>query len=812
MKSRQVSEGSREGSGLAGFFPYLSLAVLCLTVLVYPTTLNPGLPLVLSGLLACVVGVGRVVLGSSKYYHASQELVLGLLLWLALSLAVHRIDLYLGLKSLYTFLGAAAFFVAPQLGILKAKQFRKALAAVFLLLVAICLGAWIEDLPNALQTGELKDFQGRFVNPDTFSVLPLAAFCLGMGLVERLQRKWVNWYCGGLGFLLLTLFATGCRAAVLGLAVGVAAFIVLVRGYRQKDIDQTRHLLIVPVVLGFFFLLFSAFSFGAVSKYASTLTYDPRVVQATRLEVNVYGWFAAAQNPILGGGPGSFGQVYQSARPPGHDRLFVDIAHNDYVEMAVEAGFPGLVGWVFLQFWVLKKLLYCVRKGKRPFMAAGLVAALLALMVFSVVNFILPERPVLWLFFLLLGLGASFPTTRHRHKEEGRLRYAAGGLLVLAGAFSIFFGAKSVWAEKLVAESGAYSRSLAKEQAFQALEKAISLQPKRSSLYLQAAELAKSLYRFSGDEQWRTRELEMLTAACRVGSRRVACWDRLSDFYRRNGDFSAAEESLGRAADLAPYRADLRRKYVALDVQRKKYDKAIERLGELVDSSGSPDYSQLRELLYLQARREPVELAKQLKAWRGQPDKSEWLNSMLGELLDKALKEERWETADLFLGEAVLYRGDDLCFKLSASKIRGARHGDKEEMEALEELLEESGPLRGECARESVVRYLELSDKLNGVEASVQFLQGQVVSFPRSSHYRLWLAKRLRRLGRLREAQKALRDGLDAGASSPELLYRLGELYEESGSKELAASYYRQTLQEKPNHAGAKAGLARVLP
>lgn len=802
------SGGTSNRLGVA--LPYLCLLFLGFTLLVYPTPLNPGLPLILSGLLAVAVGTVRAWKGSGRYYHPAQDVAFGLMLWLVLSLAIHRTDLYLGQRSLYTFVGAVAFLGGPQVGVVRGKQMRRFMVALVVFLGLVSLFAWVEELPKAYVSGHLDDFKGRFANPDVFSLIPLAGFCLGMGLLERASKKVALWYCALISFQYFTLAATGCRAAILGSVFGVALFLGATLGYRSKEFEQTRHLVLVPIALGLLVLGASAYNFAAVTKYAGSLSGDTLKWETTRFEVDHYGWLAAARNPLMGGGPGSFGLVYQAVRPAGHDELYVDIAHNDYIEMAVEGGFPALLAWVALQVLVLAKLLYCVRKGKRPFLAAAIAAAIVSLMAFSLFNFILPERPVLWLFFLLLGLGASFPSSRRRYTELAVVRYLGALLLVLGGGASIVFGWRSVLAEKALVQASVHIEALAKEQAYLSLEQASRLQPNRADTLLDMAEQAKGLYLFSGDAKWRDRRFEALKKAVRVSPLSVLPYLRLAGYYLEDSELESAEKNLVAADKLAPYRDDVQRKIVSLKILQGDPEGAVELLSTLPLVPGGEDYNRIRVLLETWSQKSPDALAGVLNSWREDSSNAVWMAPLLAELLEDSLKSERWNAAGVFVKEALYYQPNDLCLELAEAKVAGAQQGAAAERALLKKLAEGAESLSGDCAKKVVDRYLQVLDSQDSAEAR-RFLEERIRMFPRSAAYRLWLSERLRKAGQPLKARDVLRKGLDEGASSAELLYQLGELYLQGGSDELAIGYYRQALQLDPNHAESKKRLGELI-
>lgn len=116
-------------------------------------------------------------------------------------------------------------------------------------------------------------------------------------------------------------------------------------------------------------------------------------------------WSAAVkltkERPLLGHGPGAFGQGYQRLKAPESEPT--RLVHNDYLEQACDSGLPGLA--LFLA-WILGSLIFVWRKGMAP-EAGGLTLAvslgLIGLVLQAFVEFSLYIPALAWTFLLLLG-------------------------------------------------------------------------------------------------------------------------------------------------------------------------------------------------------------------------------------------------------------------------------------------------------------------------------------------------------------------------------------------------------------------------
>lgn len=789
--------------------PFLALLVLTATLAVYPTPLNPGLPLILGGGFCVLVAIARFWRGSGKYYGWIQDALAVLGVVLAVSLAWNRFDLYLGAKSLFTFWSGLAFVSACQVGVREGRDARRVAYAYVGLVGIFCLWAWLEAFPEAHRSGGFEALKGRFVNPDSFSVLPLSALMLGFGLVERLSKRWVMPFCGVLAFLLISLLATGCRAAILGGVVGSGIFLVLATRHGKQEFDQSKFLVVVPLLVALLILPVSAFNFASMEKILGTLTGSKVTSEETRLEVNVYGWKAVAQRPLIGSGPGSFGSAYQSVRPPGHDELYIDIAHNDYVEMAVEGGALGLGLWLLALGLTWRKCFRCARSGTRPFFAAGLVGALSALMVFSFFNFVLAERPALWAFFFLLGLGASFPSSRFRTKEPTLLKWVSSCVVMAAGLCCVYFGLSTLSADNSVAQARREARELQKEAALGFYSRAFQVQPYRSALWYEAAEEARALFAATGEESWLKLSEDYLRKAIEVSPKDYSLRVRLSEFCQEDGRFQEATELLESAEKLDPNRLSLKVKRVSLLIRQARFSEAAVALAPLVRAVKSREFVQWSALVLTAGRKDEQGLAELLSRLE-QISSPEVFSSLVEGLLKTLLKEERWAGSQVVLEKANALDGDEVCLALAEARLVSVESGTSKEFEVLKKMLPKALATQGTCGEELISRYAELLEKLEGRPALLSFLEERVKSEPSNGFLAMRLAAVYEEKQEWGEAERVLRAYLDRGMPDVEANLALARVYEGKGVPYLATSYYRDVLRLEPKNSVAQRALQKL--
>lgn len=107
----------------------------------------------------------------------------------------------------------------------------------------------------------------------------------------------------------------------------------------------------------------------------------------------------------FGSGIGSFDEVYRANEDPGTvDRFYVNHAHNDYLELAIETGLVGLVLiLLFLAWWVdaVRKMLRSPLTDR--FATAGMIASAMILL-HSAVDYPLRTAAISTIFAMCLGL------------------------------------------------------------------------------------------------------------------------------------------------------------------------------------------------------------------------------------------------------------------------------------------------------------------------------------------------------------------------------------------------------------------------
>lgn len=153
----------------------------------------------------------------------------------------------------------------------------------------------------------------------------------------------------------------------------------------------------------------------AAGLVAFALLYGQRLSRgATSVSARVEYWKAAVhgfkERPLLGNGPGAFKKVYSRVRPAGAE--MAQLAHNDYLQQAVDS---GIVGFLAYLGFVGGSLVYLYRSRRSlpgPFAYAALIGVA-AWFLHGCMEFGLYIPATAWLAFAVLGWLLALPPSRN---------------------------------------------------------------------------------------------------------------------------------------------------------------------------------------------------------------------------------------------------------------------------------------------------------------------------------------------------------------------------------------------------------------
>jgi O-antigen ligase len=193
-------------------------------------------------------------------------------------------------------------------------------------------------------------------------------------------------------------------------------------------------------------ILSSALSPGSDTVLGRALLYGMSVQgQLTgRLEIYAAAWRLFLDAPWHGYGLGMFWLRYPAYRLPSDDTTGFHV-HNDYLELAIDGGYPVVVMLIALTASAALVFARAVASPPSPRRTAAVVVfgGLLAVATHSMLNFNLYAPPIPWVFgfalaqALSLASGSAAPATPYKSRSSRMMLYGAVSVIVLVMGYSI---------------------------------------------------------------------------------------------------------------------------------------------------------------------------------------------------------------------------------------------------------------------------------------------------------------------------------------------------------------------------------------
>ncbi|MEW5717623.1 MAG: O-antigen ligase family protein [Chloroflexota bacterium] len=367
--------------------------------------------------------------------------ILLLLVWLPVSFSV-TVDAASSLPKVYGVILCIAFFYA----LVNAIRTRRDLAWATLWLVSVCaaialaglvgtdwaqgkivsasfiydhLPRFVQNIPRSIAGGFARNGVGGTL---AFTIPLLAALAVGRTTDDRrrsaVSGHWSSVVLIALVFSLVTLVLTQSRGGILGTVAGL----LMVAVWRERRfvwvIGAGVFALIALLALGYG---------GVLLDFA--LRMDARsATLASRLEVWQRGLMMVRDFPYTGIGIGTYNMVAHLMYPffiAAPDEV-VAHAHNQFLQVAVDLGIPGLSAYIGLLVAFGTSAVRAYRANQDANIRAliiGLVAGMFAHHVFGLTDaFILGTKPgiVMWIFFAFVAAIDQRPMT-----DDGRFDHSS---------------------------------------------------------------------------------------------------------------------------------------------------------------------------------------------------------------------------------------------------------------------------------------------------------------------------------------------------------------------------------------------------
>lgn len=246
---------------------------------------------------------------------------------------------------------------------------------------------------------------GSFVNRHNFAAymemtigLPLGM--LFAGAVAKDKRLL---YVTGIALMGVALIMSGSRGGLVAFLAQIIFLLMLTTGARSRGRLVMKvafsSLLIAAIVVGSIFIGGES----SLTRIAETATSND--VTTDRVHIWSVTTKVIVNNLPMGAGFGAFGVAYTPYDDySGMER--VEQAHNDYLQVAADAGIVGIAIGLFFLFWLFRSGLAAANVGNnyRRGVAIGALSGCFAVLVHSVFDFVLHVTAVSIMFIVLMAL------------------------------------------------------------------------------------------------------------------------------------------------------------------------------------------------------------------------------------------------------------------------------------------------------------------------------------------------------------------------------------------------------------------------
>ena len=766
----------------------------------------PGVTVALGGLTALLASVLLFFFKISDRGNRVHGLCLAWLFWCVLS-SVWSLDLFRSLQTVASWTGAVGLFIVATFIAVSGLHWRALVWGLSVIATAITL----YGLMNLDERGQLL---ATFSNRDNFAVIPLIGFFLALSQTQWYQLPGVR-YVAWLQAVLMGLAVgrSSSRAAALGLVAGV----LLTGLFLSLDKNQSRKRKVAKgTILGLALMLTLALGSGLLMplfvRVEELRKGEDRQGVVMREDVLVYGLRTSLDRPVQGSGPGTFSLAYQAYRPQSvvPDYIYVNVAHNDPIEVVVETGWVGFVLLGSMWLLVISRALRLVRHGQASWEASALVGGIGSLATYSALNFVIAVPVLLFWEMLLLGSLQALPVRTPEpltKRTPGRLLWVV--FLAVLGGWSSYFGFKSWRANQQVQLSEKLAAELRWEDSLECLEKGLSIQP-QARLYSLRGTLRGRLAKFKNQKQELGRIAEDHEMAAKLSPRDPFLAKARLVFFESAQMFGQAEATLLKMKEFSPYEQWHNKELVRLQLLQGKLKDAARTVYENFDAE-SQGLDLLAPILVNLEIKKPGDAMSMFLEWgHEEGDVSRYLQ-LATATAEYALAKSLPAVAErilLFVSEQDANSGQALYLLTRAYALQGK---PLKRREYLARLLRLPADARNDRYLDlALVEWAKSQQKNQDSKALVLKLQKRLQESPQSPSIRLFLSEFYLKQNKIEEATELISQGLDYSPEDPRLLARMGTCLFRQGLNDMAADYFSQALKLDPSNLEARRGSKKM--
>ena len=769
----------------------------------------PGGAFFCAGALAIAVGAAALVLPMPRRRFQTVAVAFALLLWLCLSYPFSIYE-FVSRQSLAGWVGGVAIMTAIALSVRHRREWRMTAHALVAGATLLCLYGfelWLAEMDTHATTALMH---ATFSNSDCFAVIPLSALFLCSGLLTSSGRFAQVILCGESLILSSSIVASGSRAALLGGSVAMVVFLATILTRRRWSSVKAVLLALLPAAAVLPLLLFGGLMMPTWGRFEGLLQGEDEQGIAMREDVLVSGLRTAVQHPLLGSGPGTFDLAYQRNRPIGSllpSYIYVNRAHDDFVEMAVEGGLPAFGLWIaLLGMAVFRGNRFAVKGAMSP-EAASAAAAVAGIAAYSTLNFAIALPADLFYWFACLGLAISIPARNDVLEPDRPAGIGPAAVLVVGGLMTLFFGWNVHRVNVLLTRADRYEKELRWEQSLALLTRASEIEGSRAELFARKARVEQRLGVLGSDRSLSTRASQDLQAAITLNPRSQEFLLAQADSLKRIGDYAGSENSLETAALYAPYRDEILQSLLLLHMLQNKPVESLETLKTWA-SRDATQRKNLGNLLQVVEKLTPGKGGDALERWaRGEPaDKT--LALEVGRVaVDRLLAQRATSSAISLLKSLDRIDPKDSGILLCRAQAELQLGHTAVALSMLETLLHRNSEESYADYQRALEIWAPLMRARGATTAVAIRLSEHLTRNPAHAGVRLALADTYLALHQAEQARVLLDEGLQADPDNAQFLSRRGQLYQLDGSGDMAAQYFRRALQRDPRNPEAIQGL-----
>ncbi len=448
---------------------------------------------------------------------------------------------------------------------------------------------------NTLFNGRVSGFLGNpnFLGGHLALLLPLS---LGLALDNRSpqpQQRLLRWCLPAIfGWVLLL---TQTRGALVGAAVGCSLTLWLCRKAMPGLLTRNRWVLTALLALSLLAGLAPLLKQTSANTRPSTIFRNDEEL-GRRLHLMRAAAQMSFQHPLFGVGPGNYRIYFPTVQAAGFkgDEVFKapfvysEHAHNDFIQMAAESGWPSALVMLALYLWLISTLVraalaqsqrMAVERAEdrepqtthaQPLILAGIAGGLVGMGVHGLANFPFLIQPTQLTAWALAGLGlhlAFSPAATTPRETASKRRWALGLGLLLMASLAGYRASRDFIKDGLWWVGQGELDHADTEKGTELVFRALDIDRRDDRLWF-----LHGKGKMRQDMTWES--VGSLREALRLNPHMMEAQTFLGEALVRLKEYSEAEKVLEKAAQVAPNFAEVWRHYGAALYMQNKYEGA----------------------------------------------------------------------------------------------------------------------------------------------------------------------------------------------------------------------------------------------